>query len=229
MRSLKKTLASHCAGGVTRSWWKRTCITRRMSACCGTRCGACCGRPGGRPGTMRWGGGASGGIWPRRSRSCSTRCVRRGGPSAVLSAWRRTWRAAVHWSLGPWRPSTSCGTSGVEETTCQSIQGFIAHAQRQLGQVERRLLRGEAIAHEEKVFSVFEEHTRWVDQGQGRHAGRTRGSCSSHRRPGNAIHPAPQDPVGGRGRRRGGADGERSPGAVSRAAGVQLRPGLSQP
>ena len=27
----KKTLASHCAGGVTRSWWKRTCITRRMS------------------------------------------------------------------------------------------------------------------------------------------------------------------------------------------------------
>ena len=55
---------------------------------------------------------------------------------------------------------------GVEETTCQSIQGFIAHAQRQLGQVERRLLRGEAIAHEEKVFSVFEEHTRWVSKGK---------------------------------------------------------------
>ena len=55
---------------------------------------------------------------------------------------------------------------GVEETTCQSIQGFIAHAQRQLDQVERRLLRGEAIAHEEKVFSVFEEHTRWVSKGK---------------------------------------------------------------
>ena len=55
---------------------------------------------------------------------------------------------------------------GVEETTCQSIQGFIAHAQRQLGQVERRLLRGETIAHAEKVFSVFEEHTRWVSKGK---------------------------------------------------------------
>ena len=55
---------------------------------------------------------------------------------------------------------------GVEETTCQSIQGFIAHAQRQFGQVERRLLRGEAIAHEEKVFSVFEEHTRWICKGK---------------------------------------------------------------
>ena len=55
---------------------------------------------------------------------------------------------------------------GVEETTCQSIRGFIAHAQRQLDQVERRLLRGEAIAHEEKVFSVFEEHTRWVCKGK---------------------------------------------------------------
>ena len=55
---------------------------------------------------------------------------------------------------------------GVEETTCQSIQGFIAHAQRQLGQVERRLLRGEAIAHEKKVFSVFEEHTRWISKGK---------------------------------------------------------------
>ena len=25
----KKSLASHCAGGVTRSWWRRTCTTRR--------------------------------------------------------------------------------------------------------------------------------------------------------------------------------------------------------
>ena len=55
---------------------------------------------------------------------------------------------------------------GVEEATCQSIQGFIAHAQRQIGQVERRLLRGETIAHAEKVFSVFEEHTRWVSKGK---------------------------------------------------------------
>ena len=39
-RSQKKGLASHCAGSVTRSWWRRTCTTRRTSTCCGTRCGA---------------------------------------------------------------------------------------------------------------------------------------------------------------------------------------------
>ena len=55
---------------------------------------------------------------------------------------------------------------GVEETTCQSIQGFIAHARRQIDQVERRLLRDETIPHEEKVFSIFEEHTRWVSKGK---------------------------------------------------------------
>ena len=113
---------------------------------------------------------------------------------------------------------------GVEETTCQSIQGFIAHAQRQLGQVERRLLRGEAIAHEEKVFSVFEEHTRWVSKGKA-------GTPVELGVPVALIEDQHQfilhhkNPVGGRGRRRGGADGEGSPGAVSRTAGVQLRPG----
>ena len=37
---------------------------------------------------------------------------------------------------------------------------LIAHARRQMDQVERRLLKGETIAHDEKVFSIFEEHTR---------------------------------------------------------------------
>ena len=61
-RSLKKSLASHCAAGVTRSWSRPTCTTRRTSACCGTRCGACCGRRDGRLGSMRWADGVSGGI-----------------------------------------------------------------------------------------------------------------------------------------------------------------------
>ena len=55
---------------------------------------------------------------------------------------------------------------GVEESTCQSIQDFIAHARRQIDQVERRLLGDETIPHEEKVFSIFEEHTRWVSKGK---------------------------------------------------------------
>ena len=40
------------------------------------------------------------------------------------------------------------------------IQSLIAHARRQIDQVDRRLLKGETVAHDEKVFSIFEEHTR---------------------------------------------------------------------
>ena len=46
------------------------------------------------------------------------------------------------------------------------IQSLIVHARRQIDQVERRLLKGETIAHDEKVFSIFEEHTRWVSKGK---------------------------------------------------------------
>ena len=55
---------------------------------------------------------------------------------------------------------------GVEEGTCQTIRGFIAHARRQIDQVERRLLRDETIPHGEKAFSIFEDHTRWVSKGK---------------------------------------------------------------
>jgi IS5 family transposase len=37
---------------------------------------------------------------------------------------------------------------------------------KQLDLVERRLLRGERIAHQEKVFSLFEPHTEWVKKGK---------------------------------------------------------------
>ena len=40
------------------------------------------------------------------------------------------------------------------------IQSLIAPARRQIDQVDLRLLKGETVAHNEKVFSIFEEHTR---------------------------------------------------------------------
>ena len=49
---------------------------------------------------------------------------------------------------------------------CEAIEVLIAHARRQMDQVERRLLLGETIPHEEKVFSIFEPHTRWVSKGK---------------------------------------------------------------
>ena len=116
---------------------------------------------------------------------------------------------------------------GVGALGCHSITDLVAHARRQIDQVERRLLRGETIPHEEKVFSIFEEHTRWISKGKagtpvelGVPVALIEGSVS--------IHPSPQDSVGGRGRGRGGADGGGRPGTVSGVAGVQFRPGLSQ-
>jgi transposase, IS5 family len=46
------------------------------------------------------------------------------------------------------------------------IQGYIAHARRQIDQIKRRVLQGEIIPHAEKVFSIFEPHTEWVCKGK---------------------------------------------------------------
>ena len=69
-------------------------------------------------------------------------------------------------STGSGRFGESGADEGVASSTCQTIQGFIAHARRQIDQVERRLLRDETIPHGEKVFSIFKEHTRWISKGK---------------------------------------------------------------
>ncbi len=55
---------------------------------------------------------------------------------------------------------------GVKAWKIVEIESCIAHAQRQIDQVERRLLRGETIPQDEKVFSIFEPHTRWIAKGK---------------------------------------------------------------
>jgi len=46
------------------------------------------------------------------------------------------------------------------------IQSSIRHAERQMEQIERRVMQGETIAHEEKVFSIFQPHTEWISKGK---------------------------------------------------------------
>ena len=46
------------------------------------------------------------------------------------------------------------------------IAYFLKHAVRQINQIDRRLLMGETIPHNEKVFSIFEPHTRWSSKGK---------------------------------------------------------------
>ena len=56
--------------------------------------------------------------------------------------------------------------SGVKESELNEIEKYIEHAERQMEQIERRVVNGEKIPHEEKVFSVFEEHTEWINKGK---------------------------------------------------------------
>ena len=46
------------------------------------------------------------------------------------------------------------------------IEGFMAHAARQIDQTRRRVIEGEVIPHGEKVFSIFEPHTEWISKGK---------------------------------------------------------------
>jgi uncharacterized protein YfkK (UPF0435 family) len=52
------------------------------------------------------------------------------------------------------------------ESKLEEIEKYIAHAERQIDQIERRVVKGEKIPHDEKVFSIFEEHTEWISKGK---------------------------------------------------------------
>ena len=55
---------------------------------------------------------------------------------------------------------------GVSPQKINKIMYFVMHAVRQIDQNDRRLLKGETIPQNEKVFSIFETHTRWISKGK---------------------------------------------------------------
>ena len=48
----------------------------------------------------------------------------------------------------------------------EPLQLYLGHAERQIDQIRRRVLLGQTIPHEEKVFSLFQPHTEWVSKGK---------------------------------------------------------------
>lgn len=46
------------------------------------------------------------------------------------------------------------------------IDLYLSDAERQIDQIRRRVLLGEVIPHEEKVFSLFERETEWISKGK---------------------------------------------------------------
>ena len=57
-------------------------------------------------------------------------------------------------------------TGGFDIVKKLEIEGFMQHATRQIDQTKRRIILGEVIPHDEKVFSIFEPHTEWVSKGK---------------------------------------------------------------
>jgi IS5 family transposase len=62
--------------------------------------------------------------------------------------------------------SSISSTNFMDNLRIMEIEKYIVHAERQMDQIRRRVLEGESIAHHEKVFSLFEEHTEWINKGK---------------------------------------------------------------
>ena len=58
------------------------------------------------------------------------------------------------------------GTSPIEVAGWLEIECFMKHAERQIAQTLRRVIRKESIPHAEKVFSLFQPHTEWISKGK---------------------------------------------------------------
>lgn len=48
----------------------------------------------------------------------------------------------------------------------QEIEKYKGYAEKLIDQIRRRVINGEEIAHEEKIFSIFEEDTEWISKGK---------------------------------------------------------------
>ena len=55
---------------------------------------------------------------------------------------------------------------GAPSILLAELDGYLKHAERQIDQIRRRVLQGENIPHEEKVFSIFQPHTEWISKGK---------------------------------------------------------------
>ena len=50
--------------------------------------------------------------------------------------------------------------------TAMALQQYTDYISKFISQIERRLLKGEVIPAEEKIFSIFEPHTEWITKGK---------------------------------------------------------------
>lgn len=85
-----------------------------------------------------------------------------------IQAAHRTYLAMAEGYLvraGNTRARLEIGCS-VPAAWLQPLDEYMAHAERQIDQIRRRVLQGETIPHAEKVFSIFQPHTEWISKGK---------------------------------------------------------------
>lgn len=57
-------------------------------------------------------------------------------------------------------------SAGGSITTLPALQQYIDYISKFTDQIERRLLKGEVMPADEKIFSIFEPHTEWISKGK---------------------------------------------------------------
>ena len=55
---------------------------------------------------------------------------------------------------------------GINNDKILTIKEFMHHARRQIDQTDRRVMPGQTIPHQPKVFSIFTPYTEWINQGK---------------------------------------------------------------
>jgi hypothetical protein len=55
---------------------------------------------------------------------------------------------------------------GMDKNKILIIKDFLNHARRQIDQIDRRVIQGKKIPHQEKVFSIFKPYTEWISKGK---------------------------------------------------------------
>ncbi len=140
------------AGAAARSWRRRTSAIRPTSACFGTRSAASRGR---RRGPAR---AAAKALYGRAGTAPRWSARPEEVPAFLAKSLKLA--AKAEGSLEPLR------AAGRPPRVLSEIRRLIDHVVRFAFRTARRVLKEEAVPHGEKLFPVFEEHTRWIAKGK---------------------------------------------------------------
>ena len=113
-------------------------------------------------------------AWRRQLKACertASRIVYRGGPhkeARVKAAVREYLAVGRDLSAKVRQSLLGLCDQAVDTARWERLAYFHAMLDKHLDLVERRLLKGETIPAHEKVFSIFEPHTEWIQKGKQR-------------------------------------------------------------